>query len=60
MLTIKEIRAELSDRNLAEVARRVGMSRQQLWMIATGVNANPTLRTLERLSDYLTGKDDGE
>ena len=60
MLTLKEIRAELSDRNLAEVARRVGMSRQQLWLIANGVNANPTLRTLERLSDYLTGKDDGE
>lgn len=57
MMTLKKIRDELADRNLAEVARRVGMTRQQLWLIVNGINTNPTLRTLERLSDYLSGKD---
>lgn len=57
MMTLNEIRSELADRNLAEVARRVGMTRQQLWLIVNGINTNPTLRTLERLSDYLSGKD---
>ena len=57
MMTLKEIRDELADRNLAEVARRVGMTRQQLWLIVNGVNTNPTLRTMERLSAYLSGTD---
>lgn len=56
MLTIEQIRAGLEDRNLAEVAQRIGMNRQQLWMIATGKNSNPTIKTLKRVSDYLEGK----
>ena len=59
MLTLREIRQRLADRNLSEVARRIGMHRQQLWVIVNGINANPTARTLQRLSDYLT-QDDAE
>lgn len=53
MLTLEKIRARLADRNLSEVARRIGMDRQQLWVIAVGKNDNPTIKTLKRISDYL-------
>lgn len=53
MLTLPEVRHRLADRNLAEVARRIGMTRQQLWLIVNGQNQNPTIRTLEKISDYL-------
>lgn len=53
MLTPEQIRKALADRNLSEVARRIGMSRQQLWVIAVGINKNPTARTMEKISDYL-------
>ena len=53
MLTIKQIKAALADRNLAEVARRIGMRRQQLWLIVNGISPNPTLKTVERISAYL-------
>lgn len=56
MLTIEQVRARLTDRNISEVASRIGMNRQQLWMIATGKNSNPTIKTLKRISDYLEGK----
>jgi len=52
MMTIKQIRAALTDQNLSEVARKIGMTRQQLWLIVHGQNANPTLRTMERISDH--------
>lgn len=58
MMTLEEIRRELSDRNISEVARRIGMHRQQLWLISSGINKNPTYETLKRISDYLeTGND---
>lgn len=53
MLTPDKIRKALADRNLSEVARRIGMHRQQLWLIAAGINRNPTAKTLEKISDYL-------
>lgn len=56
VLTIAEIRAELKDKNLAYVARQIGMNRQQLWQIATGVNANPGILTAEKISDYLESR----
>jgi transcriptional regulator with XRE-family HTH domain len=59
MMTLDEIKKHLSDRNLSEVARRIGMKRQQLWMIATGQNKNPSARTIERISSYLEGGADG-
>lgn len=53
MLTIEEIKNQLSDKNLAEVSRRIRMSRQQLWRIAKGDNPNPTQKTMHRISEYL-------
>jgi len=58
MLTAAQVRHALRDRNLALVAREIGMNRQQLWMIATGVTM-PRADTLERISNYLEGKTDG-
>jgi DNA-binding phage protein len=52
-MTLQQCRKALIDRNIAEVARRIGMSRQQLWLIAVGINANPTQNTVKRISDYL-------
>jgi transcriptional regulator with XRE-family HTH domain len=56
MLDLKEIQERLSDRNLSEVARRVGISRQYLTDVASGKAANPGWRVLSKLSDYLEGK----
>lgn len=53
MLTINQIKESLADRNLSEVARRIGMRRQQLWLIVNGISPNPTLKTMERISTYL-------
>ena len=53
MLTINQIKEALADRSLAEVARRIGMRRQQLWLIVNGISPNPTLKTMERISTYL-------
>jgi len=52
MMTIKQIRAALTDQNLSDAARKIGMTRQQLWLIVHGQNANPTLRTMERISEH--------
>jgi len=59
MMTLKEIRRALADKNLAYVACRINMSRQQLWAIANGQNGNPTNSTMQRISDYLTGDNEG-
>ena len=53
MLTINQIKEALAARNLSEVARRIGMRRQQLWLIVNGISPNPTLKTMERISTYL-------
>ena len=58
LLSLPEIQRRLEDRNLSEVARRVGMTRQQVWSIASGLNTNPSYETIKRLSDYLTGASD--
>lgn len=55
LLSLPEIQRRLEDRNLSEVARRVGMTRQQVWAIASGINTNPSYETIKRISDYLTG-----
>jgi DNA-binding phage protein len=60
MMTLLEIKQNLRDKNLAYVAREIGMTRQQLWCIATGVNGNPTYNTLEKISDYLEGAEDDQ
>lgn len=58
MLTASQVRHALRDRNIALVAREIGMKRQQLWKIANGLTT-PRADTLERISNYLEGKTDG-
>lgn len=51
MLTLKEIREKLSDRQLYIVAERVKISRFTLYRIMKGNGCNTS--TLEKLSNYL-------
>ena len=60
MLTLSEIKRRLRDLNISEVAREIGMTRQQLWLIANGQNGNPTIRTIEKISNYLEGVEDAD
>lgn len=54
MLEIEEIKIKLSDRNLAEVARRIGVTRSYLSAICKG--KKPGYETIKKLSDYLDEK----
>lgn len=58
MLTISEIRARLADRNLSEIARRLGVSRAHMSDIRKG-RTTGSVQFLERLSAYLEAKDNG-
>jgi transcriptional regulator with XRE-family HTH domain len=55
MLTIEQIKDRLSDRNLAEVARRVGVTRAYLSAI-TNDRVKPSYDMLVKLSDYLEAR----
>lgn len=57
MLDLSIIKNALDDRNLSRVAQKTGIHANTLRNIRSGSNANPTLATLKRLSDYLTGKE---
>lgn len=57
MLDLPTIRYALADRNLARVAQKTGIHANTLRNIRTGANTNPTLLTLERISNYLAGKE---
>jgi transcriptional regulator with XRE-family HTH domain len=52
MLTLKEIRKRLEDRNLTVISERTGVSYQTLWRI-TKTNSTPNAATAEKLSKYL-------
>lgn len=52
MLTLKEIRKQLEDRNLKVISERTGVSYQTLWRI-TKQGSVPNAATAEKLSDYL-------
>ncbi len=54
MFTVDEIREKLSDRNIAEVARRTGLEYAVVYRIATGKTPNPTYATAKVLVEYLT------
>lgn len=54
MLSIEQIKEKLTDRNLAEVSRRLGITRAYLGMIANG-QRKPSYDILKKLSDYLEG-----
>jgi transcriptional regulator with XRE-family HTH domain len=53
MSELDEIRIELGDRNLSEVARRTGIHWNTLYSIYNGRNKNPTPATIEKLAHYL-------
>lgn len=48
--------AGLKDRSLAKVARIVGLHENTVRRVASGDNKKPTVETLEKLADYLTGE----
>ena len=62
MMTLKEIRESLKDKNLSDVGRKLSKpkTRQQMWEIASGLNSNPKAETLEALSDYLESLEDDD
>jgi transcriptional regulator with XRE-family HTH domain len=45
----------LADRNLAKVARNIGLHENTIRSIANGKNKKPAIETLETLADYLFG-----
>lgn len=53
MKTLEQIRAALADRNLLAVANATGTAYNTLRDIANNPQANPTYKTLKKLSDYL-------
>jgi DNA-binding Xre family transcriptional regulator len=55
MLTLDDIKRLLADRRLDIVSSATGVHRNTLAAIRDGKNDNPTLRTLQSLSDYFTG-----
>ena len=57
MLSIDQIRRRFRDRNIAMVAREIGMTKQQLYNIVSGKTENPTIRTVERISRYFEESD---
>ena len=54
-MTIDEIRKALGDRNLAEIGRRLGVSRAYLNSIRDGSVTSINMTMGARLADYLNG-----
>lgn len=57
MLDLSIIKNALDDRNLSRVAQKTGIHANTLRNIRNGSNANPTLATLQKISDYLAGRE---
>ena len=53
MMTLDQIREKLTDKNLSEVARRIGVTGAYLSAIVRGVKVNPSYEIVKKLSDYL-------
>ena len=54
MLSVEEIKEELGDRNLREVAKRTKLGYSQVWGLVKGGVTHPTHEVVEVLSNYLT------
>lgn len=54
-MTIEQIRAALEDRNLAEVGRRIGVTRAYLNGIKNGTVTKLSAAMTLKLSEYLGG-----
>ncbi len=57
MLTVDEIQAALSARNLSETARDTGLAYDTVWRVRHGKTARVSYQTLKTLSDYLQDAD---
>jgi len=55
MLSMKEIRTGLMDRNMSQVARRTGLHKNTVMRIARGEIDDPKYRVVKALSDYMEG-----
>lgn len=51
-MNLDQIREKLSDRNLSEVARRVGVTRAYISAIKTGVVTKLSEHTHKKLTEY--------
>jgi DNA-binding XRE family transcriptional regulator len=56
MRTMKEIRAELSDRRLNVVAKATGLHRETIYRIMRDENYVPNISTAKALDNYLNTK----
>jgi len=54
MMTLEQIVEKLDDKNLTQVAKKVGLSPQTLWRVKHGYTGkNVSYETVKALSDYL-------
>lgn len=53
MITLDEIVKRLKDRRIDMVCEKTGLSRPTVHSVRTGKNTNPSLKTMQALSDYL-------
>lgn len=56
MLLLSEVREQLGDKNLKEVARRTGLAYDTVWRVFRGDTKRVSYDVVVRLSDYLEGK----
>ena len=54
LMSVEEIREALKDRRLDIVSEATGINTNTLGFIRRGEHDNPTLATLQKLSDYFT------
>lgn len=59
MLSVKEIAEKLQDRRLDKVAEATGLHRNTIMKYRDGLVEEPYLATVQKLSDYLEGKQSG-
>ena len=58
MIDIEEVQERLKDRNLSELASRVGLTRSYLTALKNGKRVNPTLETLKKILRELDADDE--
>lgn len=55
MLSLEQIKLALQDRRPSVVSEATGLSYPTIAAIRDGLNVNPTLNVIQKLSDYLEG-----
>ena len=55
MMTLDEIKLQLTDRRIPIVAERTGLAHSTIYAIRDGRSTNPSYTILKALSDYLQG-----